>query len=218
MTINLTARVLLAAMSLGLLAACASTSVVSEWRDPGYRGAPLKKIVIYIAAKEDGTRRVVEDRLAASFPKGTQGVPSYTLFPDPKEINEQNRAKIEARLKQEGFDGALTARLVSVDKDNVYVPPQTYVAPAAAGPAVGVPYGSFYGYGGYAYSYAYTSPGYTYQQTKYLIETILYGIPGGKMLWTMTTESVNPDSRQQIIQEVTRMIDDELKKGGFVGG
>lgn len=215
---KLPCRVLITLAAAALLAACASTSVVSEWRDQTYRGGPLKKVVVYIAAKEDATRRVVEDRLASSFPKGTQGVPSYTLFPDPKEINEQNRSNIEARLKKEGFDGALTARLVSVDKDNVYVPPQTYVAPAAAVPAVGVPYGSFYGYGGYAYSYAYTAPGYTYQQTKYLIETILYAIPGGKMLWTMTTESVNPDSRQQIIQEVTRMIDSELKEGGFVAG
>ncbi len=217
MTFSLSCRALFMATSIALLAACASTSVVSQWRDPAYRGAPLKKIVIYIAAKEDATRRMVEDRLASSFPKGTQAVPSYTLFPDPKEINEQNKEKIGARLRQEGFDGALTARLVSVDKDNVYVPPQTYVAPAGR-PAVGVPYGSFYGYGGYAYSYAYTAPGYTYQQTKYLIETILYAIPGGKMLWTMTTESVNPDSRQQIIQEVTGMIDGELKKEGFVAG
>ena len=100
-----------------------------------------------------------------------------------------------------------------MDKDNVYVPPQSYVAPAALGP-----YGSFYSYGGYAYSSVYTMPGYTYQQTKYLIETILYEIPGGRMLWTMTTASVDPDSRRQIVTEVTRLIDGELKKQGFIAG
>ena len=213
MTFNFLRGVLLIVASTVFLAACTTTSVVSEWRDPGYRGAALRKIMIFIAAGDDATRRMVEDRLVSSFPKGTLAVPSYTLFPDAKEINEQNEQKIAARLKQEGFDGALTARLSSVDKDKVYVPPQSYLAPAMVGP-----YGSFYRYGGYAYSAVYTMPAYTYQQTKYLIETILYEIPGGKMLWTLTTESVDPDSRQQLIDEVTRLIDGELQKQGLIAG
>lgn len=210
---SLLRRIVLTVLFTALLAACATTSVVSEWRDPAYRGAALKKIVVFIVAADDATRRMVEDRLVSSLPEGTQGVPSYTLFPDAKEVNEQNQERISARLAQEGFDGALTARLLSVDKDKVYVPPQTYLAPAMVGP-----YGSFYRYGGYAYSSVYTMPGYTYQQTKYLIETILYEIPGGKLLWTMTSSSVDPDSRQQLISEVTRLIDDELKKQGFIAG
>ncbi len=213
MTSKLFRRVVLVVLSTFLLAACATTSVVSEWRDPGYRGAALKKIMIFIAAGDDATRRMVEDRLVSSFPKGTQGVPSYTLFPDAKDINEQNAKEIGARLKQEGFDGALTARLLSVDKDKVYVPPQSYLAPAAVGP-----YGSFYRYGGYAFSAVYTMPAYSYQQTKYLIETIVYEIPTGQMLWTMTTETVDPDSRQQLVDQVTRMIDGELAKQGLIAG
>ena len=213
MRFSLLRRTLLAAILTALLVACSSTLVISEWRDPGYQGAALKKILVYVAAGEDATRRTAEDRLAASFPKGTQGVPSYTLFPDAKEINKQNEKAIAARLQKEGFDGALTARLASVDKENVYMPPQTYLAPTMLGP-----YGSFYGYGTFAYSSVYTVPGYTYQETKYMIETILYEIPGGKMLWTMTSESVSPDSRQQLIKWVAGLIDDELKKQGFIAG
>jgi hypothetical protein len=213
MRFSLLCRTLFAATFTVLLVACTSTSVISEWRDPAYHGPALKKILVYVAANEDATRRTVEDRLALSFPKGTQGVPSYTLFPDAKEINQQNEKAIAARLQKEGFDGALTARLASVDKENVYMPPQTYLAPTMLGP-----YGSFYGYGRYAYGSVYTVPGYAYQETKYMIETILYEIPGGKMLWTMTTESVSPDSRQQLIKEVTGLIDGELKKQGFIAG
>jgi hypothetical protein len=213
MRFSLLRRTLLAAILTALLVACSSTLVISEWRDPGYQGAALKKILVYVAAGEDATRRTAEDRLAASFPKGTQGVPSYTLFPDAKEINKPNEKAIASRLQKEGFDGALTARLVSVDKENVYMSPQTYLAPTMLGP-----YGSFYGYGTFAYSSVYTVPGYTYQETKYMIETILYEIPGGKMLWTMTSESVSPDSRQQLIKWVAGLIDDELKKQGFIAG
>lgn len=213
MTIKPLCRVVFTVVLTVFLAACASTSVVSQWRDPEFQGAPLKKILVYIAAGDDATRRMVEDRLASSFPKGTLGVPSYTLFPEAKEINAQNEKKLGARLAQEGFDGALTARLASEDKENVYVPPQIFMTPAMMGP-----YGSFYGYHSYAFSSAYAAPGYTYQQAKYFIETILYEIPGGKMMWTMTTESVNPDSRQQLIDEVTGLIDGELKKQGLIAG
>ncbi|EXI84033.1 MAG: hypothetical protein AW11_03982 [Candidatus Accumulibacter regalis] len=213
MGFSLLRRTLLAALFTALLTACTSTSVISEWRDPAYRGAALKKVLVYIAASDDAVRRTVEDRLASSFPEGTQGVASYTLFPEAKEINEQNEKALSARLQKEGFDGALTARLASVDKENVYVPPQTYFAPGMLGP-----YGSFYGYGRYAYASLYAVPGYAYQQTRYMIETILYDVPGGKMLWTMTSESVSPDSRQQLIDEVTSLIDGELKKQGFIAG
>ena len=206
-------RVVSVVIITALLAACATTSVVSEWHDPAYRGTALKKIVVFIVAADDATRRMVEDRLVSSLPKGTLGVASYTLFPDAKEVNAQNEDRIGARLAQEGFDGALTARLLSVDKDKVYVPPQSYLAPAAVGP-----YGSFYRYGGYAFSAVYTMPAYSYQQTKYLIETIVYEIPAGQMLWTMTTETVDPDSRQQLVDEVTRMIDGELAKQGLIAG
>lgn len=202
--------VLAAAFAL-FLAACSSTSVVSQWRDSGYDGASLKKILVFVATADDASRRSVEDRIASSFPKGTLGVPSYSLFPDAKEINEQNREAIAARLARQGFDGALTARLASVDRDKVYVPPQAYMAPA-----IGGPFGPFYGYGGYAFPSLYTAPAYSYEVRKYLIETVLYDIPRGGMLWTMTTESVSPDSRQQLITEVSGLIDGELKRQGFV--
>lgn len=213
MTLNSLRGMLLAVIFTALLGGCVSTSVVSEWRDPADRPAPFKKVVVYVVADDDASRRVLEDRVAASFPKATLGVPSYTVFPDPKEINEKNREMISARLERQGFDGALTARLLSVDKQQVYLAPQSLLAPQAIGPD-----GSFYAYAAYANTSGYPLSGYTYQHSKYLIETILYEIPGGKMLWTMTTSSVNPDSRQQLVKEVTRLIDSELQKQGFIGG
>lgn len=199
-----------------LVAGCASTQIVSQWTDPQYKSGPLKKVVVFIAAKDEALRRAAEDRAVAALTGGTKGVASYTLFPDQKELDKRNEEKIKAVLEKQGIDGAIVTRLEAVDKDSVYVPPHTYAVPGAAPPVAGVPYGSFYGYYGYAYGYAYATPGYTYQETKYRIETLVYRLPQGNIVWTATTESVNPDSRQQVSEELMRIVGQELVKDGII--
>jgi hypothetical protein len=211
-------RVIFATALIALIAACASTQLVSSWVDPNYQGGPLKKLIIFVASKDDAVRRNAEDQAAASLPASTKGVASYKLFPNQSDLNPQNQENIKAVMVRDGFDGALVTRVLSKDQNNVYVPPQTYLVPGAGAPVAGVPYGSFYGYYGYAYSYAYVSPGYTYQQTTYMIESILYRLPAGNVIWTATTESVNPDSRQEVVNELIRIIGSSLKKDGLVSG
>lgn len=199
-----------------LVAGCASTEIVSQWRDPQYRDGPLKKVVVFIAAKDEGVRRAAEDRAVAALSGGTKGVASYTLFPDQKVLDKKNEQMIKGVLEKQGIDGAIVTRLEAVDKDSVYVPPHTYTGPAAVPAVAAVPYGSFYGYYGYAYSYGYSTPGYTYQETKYRIETLVYRLPQGNIVWTATTESVNPDSRQQVTEELLRIVGQELAKDGII--
>ena len=206
-------RVAAALALAALMPGCATTQIVSQWTDPQYKAGPLKKVLVFIAAKDDAVRRSAEDEAVRALAGGTKGVASYTLYPDQGQINKANEAAIRSRLEKEGFDGALVVRLQTVDKETVYVPPQTYGTMAPAGP---VPYGSFYGYTGYAYAYTYTTPGYTYQETKYLIEAMVYRVPQGNMIWTATTESVNPDSRAQVSQDVRRVLLEELVRDGIV--
>jgi hypothetical protein len=212
-------RVLGAAVLLfisAVLGGCASTQIVSQWSDPQYKAGPLKKVVVFIAAKDEAVRRATEDRAVAGLTGATKGVASYTLFPDQNELDKKNEARIKSVLEKQGMDGAIVTRLEAVDKDAVYVPPHTYAVPGAVPPVAGVPYGSFYGYYGYAYGYAYSTPGYTYQETKYRIETLVYRLPQGNIIWTATTESVNPDSRQQVTEELLRIVGQELMKDGII--
>jgi hypothetical protein len=216
-TISRTCRRASAVASLAAIAAgCATTEIVSHWKDPQYAGGALKKVVVFVAAKDETVRRASEDRAVSGLSGATKGVASYTLFPEQKELDKKNEEKIKAVLQKQGIDGAVVTRLESVDKNAVYVPPQSYAVPGAVPPVAGVPYGSFYGYYGYAYGYAYTTPGYTYQETKYRIETLVYRLPQGNIIWTATTESVNPDSRQQVAEELLRVVGRELVKDGII--
>lgn len=189
-----------------LLAACASTHVASTWRDAEDKAAPVTKLIVFAAAKDDAIRRLAENRAVQSLPRGTVGVPSYTLF----EKLDPDEAKIRERLIKEGFDGALVSRLVSIDRNKDYVPPQTHIVQPYPGYGYLPYYRSFYWY--YPQAYAYTTPGYVTENTRYVVETLLYRLPDGKPVWSAVSETVNPNSTIAMVNEIVRLVGDELRK------
>jgi hypothetical protein len=189
------------------LASCASTQMTSVWRDSQYRGGPLKKLAIIVVHKNDLTRRMVEDEIARSLAGGTtQVLPSYTVL----EKLEKDQTAIKNTLLAQGFDGALVGRVAAVVKDETYRPPSTYVAFGGPYPGAGPGFDTFGGYYGYAYTVAY-DPGYTRVDTRVVIETILYKLPEAKPIWTGTTESMNPNSREELVDRVSGLIGKELR-------
>jgi hypothetical protein len=187
--------------------------MTSVWRDSQYTGGPLKKLAIIVVHKDDLTRRRVEDEIARALMGGTtQVVPSYSSV---LEKLEMDHAAIKNKLVAQGFDGALVGRVAAIVKDETYRPPSTYVA--FGGPYVGVGPGfdSFGGYYGYSYTVAY-DPGYTSVSTRVVIETILYKLPEAKPIWTGTTESMNPNSRDELVEKVGSLIGKELRSARLI--
>jgi hypothetical protein len=181
--------------------------MTSVWRDSQYQGGPLKKLAIIVVSKNDLTRRTVEDEVARSLAGGTtQVVPSYTVL----EKLEKDQAAIKNTLLAQGFDGALVGRVAAVVKDETYRPPATYVAFGGPYLGAGPGFGTFGDYYGYAYNVAY-DPGYTRVDTRVVIETILYKLPEAKPIWTGTTESMNPNSRDELVDKVGRLVGKELR-------
>lgn len=107
-----------------LLTGCASSTLKSTWRDDSDSGAVPRKLVVFVAVKDENLRRMAENRVLQSIPPGTNAAAGHTLELDPS----LEAAEVRARLAREGFDAALLSRLVSVDKSQVVVPPQTQFA------------------------------------------------------------------------------------------
>jgi hypothetical protein len=201
--------------SVALLAGCASTSLTSSWESPDYRGGPLKKLAVFVMAKDEGVRRFAEDQMVQKMPAGTSATAGYILFDKP----EADKDKVRAALVKDGYDGVLVSRLVSVDKSQTYVPPQTNFVPM--GPLVGGAspyYGNFGGYYGYGYAVMQSTPGYTVENTTVVVETILYKLPEDKPVWTGTTRTLDPRSRPDMIQAITQLVEAEMQKKGLIGG
>jgi len=200
------------ALALGL-AGCASTALKSTWRSPEDTGPAMRQVAVFMLAPDENVRRFAEDQMVRSLPKGTRGVAGYTLFEKP----ESNIETIRGKLKEKGFDSILMARTVSIDKSQQNVPPTTHMVPT--GPMlVGVADPrSLDVYYQHVWGYTYqTTPGYVAQMTTIVIETVLYRLPGGQAVWSAVSESRNPKSQADLVQELVGLIDKQLTKEGLV--
>jgi hypothetical protein len=110
---------------------------------------------------------------------------------DRKDIN-----KLKAKLQAAGIDGAVTMKLIDKRDQTTYVP--------------GSSYGSFYDYyGGGAYM---GSPGYTVTDTVATVETRIYSVADGKLLWSATSETLNPSDIRSDIGDIAKAVGEELRK------
>ena len=209
-------------LSMGLVS-CGGTKLRDVWRDPQYQGGPLKKIAVLVVDRNEDRRRFAEDTIVQNLPAGTQAVPGYLLL-GPLDANP-DKAKIRDRLVSDGFDGALVARLAGIIENQTTQPSQTYTVTVTQAPFYspgGVydpsyPGAAFPDYYGYATSQV-TSPGYTRESTNVVVEMQLFVLPEGKPIWRGVTDSMNPDSREALVERITEVVGQRLRSEGLLGG
>jgi hypothetical protein len=210
---NAASRLVIAGLAL-LLGACASTSLISSWESPDYRGGAVKKIAVFVMTKDESIRRFAEDQMVRKIPAGTQATPGYVLFDTPN----GDKDKVRAALIKAGYDGVLVSRLVTIDKSQTYIPPQVHFVQTGPYAVANPYYGNFGGYYGHGFSVVQTMPGYTVENTTVVVETVLYKLPDDKPIWTGTTQSLDPRSRGEMIEAISQLVEAELQKKGFIGG
>ncbi len=176
--------------SILLLVACGpTTKITKSWTDPSFTPAvaqSFKKILVMGLLKDESSRRIAEDKMVKAF-KSVTAVPSYSYL-QPVDTIE---SVVDDRLKKDGFDGVVIMRLADVDKSVSYVP--------------GTGYGGWYGY-------RYSSPGYYQEDKTFYVETNIYSLPSNKLLWSGTTESLNPDKLDRVVDDIISALRGQLQK------
>ena len=200
------------------LASCGGTTLREAWRDPQYTGGPLRKIAVFAVVRDDAVRRFAEDLVIRNLPAGTQAVAGYTIFPGL----DVDKTAVRDRLVADGFDGALVARLVALLGERKVQAPQTQVAPQAPFfEGVGFydpssPTASLPDYYAHATRQA-TSPGYTVEASKVVVEVQLYTLPAGKPVWSGITDSMDPASREELVERISEVVGRRLRSEGLLG-
>ncbi len=134
---------------------------------------------------------------------GASALASYQLIPDEDALEKE---QIVEAIDGREIDGVLITRLVSEDKR------QRHVQPRSVGP-VGYGY-----YGHYYRSYnAVYSHGYLVEDTIVTLETNLYSATTEELIWSGTTESFDPESVTQIIDELAKLVVQKLTKEKLLG-
>ena len=173
-----------------LVAGCGTTRIVESWTAPGLEASDLafEHVIAIAVLAEESSQRIAEDTIASTA-TSTKVTPAYTL------VSAEDRADVERLrrvLTEHGIDGAITVRLVGVEKVQTYVPGTTRAYP-----------GGYYGY--YRRSGTVVQdPGYVRRDKYVTVETSLHEVASGKLLWSGVSESMNPGSVGGMIEEIAR--------------
>ena len=200
-------NLILATYIFGILAisSCSSTKVTSTWREPNKAISlnKLNKVLVVALFQNETSRRKAEDQMVSYF--YGKGVASYNYL--DKNISTKNENAIREKIKNDGFDGAVTMRLLDVDKEEVYSRGNISMYPSY--------YRNFSGY--YFRNWGYFSdPGY-YSTTKtYTVETNVFSIKEDKIIWSGITKTTDPSGVTKMTDEIGKVVFNEMVKEGFI--
>ena len=189
--------------------ACATVSkIAGAWKDPEYQGGAFHKIlVIGLGRNADNSRLYEETLVRALQAKGVVAASGYRVLPVIASLSEDD---IRQTVKEGQYDGVILTRLLAVDENTHYVPPQAYVVQS------GPPSRSYFGY--YSSSRRLVlEPGYLSTETIVRLETNLYDGRTERLVWLGHSKTFDPKSVRDAIESVTRAITKRLEKDGMIG-
>ncbi len=199
---NHISAIIFAALIFTSIASCNPTRIVTTWTDPevATHTVRLNRFVVVALLKNQTVRKRTEDMMVSYFPG--KAVQSY------KELGEtelkQNNAFYDQKLRTEGFDGIIILRVLQLQKDKHFVPGN---------------YPEYYRSWGFYYGAAWTdfyTPGHYAIDQIYEVEANVYYFKKDKLIWSATTSTVNPAGRDQLYEDVIKVVKKKMKKQGFL--
>lgn len=184
----------------------ASAKFVSTWKAPGAQGVSFagKKVVGLIVHEDMSLRMSAEEALARELTnRGLEGVAAYKLIPK-EEIRDPQRVK--PWFERAGAAGVVMMRLIDLSKEKI---PSAVVWQSATY------YNSLWSYYPYSWGAVYEIvPSRT--EVKYVVETVIFDVTAGHMVWAGTSESTNPKGVQTLVKDIVTAAGAEMKKEGLV--
>jgi hypothetical protein len=192
-----------------LLAGCGpSQRVTSSWRNPA--NDPAKRYTkVFVAAlvSRQNVRVSLENHMASAVrSQGYQVVKSVDAFaPTFTQSSAPDKDAMIGKIREMGCDLIFTVSLVDKQSETRYVPGNTMYAPYAG-------YGmGFRGYYGYMSPYAW-DPGYYTTDKTYFMEGNLFDATTEALLWSVQTESYNPDNIDKFSEGLTQVMLERAQK------
>jgi hypothetical protein len=204
------AIILMLSTFLGLLAvSCGTTQLTNLWRDPSYNAPPMKKLLVVAFRRDQVNRRMWEDAFVAAIGKqdpAAGAVPSYHLFPN----DVPDPDSLGPIVTEQGFEGVLLVSRVERDTLTADVPGYTSQEPVTK-------YSRRWNTFVTRYQDVY-HPGTIDTSMAVSVRTDLLLPKGdeGQMVWSATSQSVNPASRDEFRAGVATTVAKQLRKAGFI--
>jgi hypothetical protein len=174
------------------LTACASTSILSAWKEPSAIAVSFHKVAVLAPVQDQALRRATEDAMVQNLTT-VRAVQSYTFMPLASDDN-----LFRQEVQRRGFDGVIVLRVQAVEQNATWVP--------------GMAVGPFYAYSGWPAF----DPGYIRIDTFVRVETTVYSAPDQKLLWASASRTMNPSGVYDLVKQTARAVGREMRKQGFI--
>jgi len=182
------------AVTLLASAGCTTDRLVHSWTEPSVKKLEFNRVVAVAMTTDGPLRRLAESEMVRII--GPTGVASSQVLKDSEMGDVET---VRARLASEGFDGAITIRLVDVN---------TQVRTARD--PVPVAYYQVWSYYSH-YWIADRPPDYWTAEQTLQVEVNIYSLKDGKLLWTGTSETARPRLVETLVKDVAELVSRRLK-------
>ncbi|MBN1257844.1 MAG: hypothetical protein JXA52_09080 [Planctomycetes bacterium] len=188
-----------------LFSSCSNTRLTDTYLNNAYP-KPLQSVLVVCISEQETTRHLFERRFANEFElRGCKAVESNSLMlpmmKPPLEVLQEAAAKRQ-------LQAILITHLVATGEREVYHAPKPYMEKFYRG-------GEYYSHWRYRRSIIY-APGYYTRQQFEKLETRIHETATNRLIWSAVSESRDPESSQEIIEELAVLVIRELEKNGLL--
>lgn len=190
-----------------VLSACSNTKFTKQWIDKDFDGQPYDDILVLVVDEKMGYRQDAENYIVQKLNEvGNNAMQSYDILPKTETIDENMVGKAIDGLQ---LDAVIVMYATGITEEEYYVPTRRFGVYSGYG-YDHAHYGGFYDYYPHAFNYVYV-PGYDNRHYVVTLETSLFDLNTGKMLWSAQSNTFAPESVDDVIQGITELSINELK-------
>ncbi len=186
-----------------------SVKLTASWSDPKTAPRHVSKILVLSIGKDLQKRKMAEDNIKAELQnKGFNAATSLDEF-GPDLAKTYDSAATRQILLGRQFDASITVRVLNVHESERWVPGTVYYSPVGF-------YRGFYGYYYRVFGY-YAEPAYTVTDVEVLLESNLYDLSTGDLLWSGQSRAFDRNPTPAMASRYAKnIIEDILKKGVII--
>jgi len=190
---------------------CMSTKFQASWKAPDFDGKAYEQVLVWGLSDNVANRSTVEDEVTHFLNlKGVNTHSGADILPYDRKIISKDQKIIKDKLVKKGYDAVLTIGLKDIKEETHYVQGTGYYNPMSYGY-----YGSFYGYNSYVYGTVY-QPGYYSSTEMIYLETNLWDVETGKLVWSGQSKSTSQGSVDKTANAYARAVVTELINKGII--
>jgi hypothetical protein len=202
---------MITAISLVFLMGCSTSRITHSWKTDVIPGKNYNKIMVVglLLNNDRNLREKMENHLVNDLTERGYTVVSSLKEYGPKSFEKMKEEEVIKKLHNSGVDAVITIVLLDKKRERDYIPGQIYYSPYT------LYLRRFPGYYNTLYDRIYTQD-YYQVNTKYFWESNFYDVKSNELLYSVQTESFDPDTAERLAHEYGKLIVKNMAGQGII--